>query len=177
MVYNDYRFQIVAWHAWISQCIIQVNKLWLLLIVTFSALSTNDGSIAYVRPSSTGNATCPVQSCLSFNDYAREKDRYFLDDTVFMFLSGVHQLDLRLRLVNVSSVSFSSLEGNGSVEILLGPMVNITWLDSNNVTITGLNIFLSGMNNMKNDESFSSLAFQNITSCLLSQLGFFGNDS
>ena len=118
---------------------------------------------------------CPDQPCLSFNEYAREKDRYILDGTTFVFLSGVHQLDLRLRLENVSNISLGPLEGDGSVQILLNPMVNISGLDSNNVTITGLDIFLSGL---PNDESlFSSLALQNITNCLLSRLNFFGNDS
>ena len=56
---------------------------------------------------------------------------------------------------------------------ILSPMVNITWLDSTNITITGLEVFLSGESN--NGSLFSALVFINTTS-FLSKLSLFGND-
>ena len=148
---------------------------WLLLTIFFSHLSTNDGTIAYVKSSS--NVTCPDQPCLILNDYAREQDQYFQDGTLFMFLSGVHQLNLRLHLVHISNVSLGVLEEHGSARILLSPMVNITCIDSNNITITGLEIFLSGQSESDDDALFfSALVFGNTTS-FLSHLRLFGNDS
>ena len=149
---------------------------WLLLATISSALPMKDGIIAYVRPSSASRVTCPDQPCLSFNEYAREKDQYFLDGTFFVFLSGVHQLNLQLWLENVSNISLGSLEGAaGSSQIHLSPTVNITWLDCNNVTITGLEVFLSGQQ-MDEKSLFSAIAFERTTS-FLSGLSFFGNDS
>ena len=142
---------------------------WLLLTILISAPSTNDGAVAYVKPSN--NVTCPDQPCRMLNDYAREQDQYFLDGTTFMFLPGIHQLDLQLRLENISNVSLGVLEEDGSAQILLSPMVNITWLDSNNITITGLEVFLSGQSSF-----FSALVFNN-TSSFLSKLSLFGNES
>ena len=142
---------------------------WLLLTVLISAPSTNDGAIAYVR--SSNHATCPDQPCLMLNEYARQRDQYFLDGASFVFLPSIHQLDLQLRLENISNVSLSVLEEDGSAQILLSPMVNITWLDSTNITITGLEIFLSGQSSF-----FSALVFGNTTS-FLSKLSLFGNDS
>ena len=146
----------------------------LLLPIIFSALPTNDGAVAYVKPSSASNVTCPDEPCLTFNDYARERDKHFLDGASFVLLSGTHQLDLQLRLEKVSNILLGTLEGAGSARILFGPMVNITWLDSNNVTISGLEIFLTGLSNDR--ILFSALVFGNTTNCLLSRLNFFGND-
>ena len=149
------------------------STLWLLLAILFSTASTNDGAIAYVRPSSISNVTCPDQPCLMLDDYAREKDHYFLNETSFIFLPGVHQLDLQLRLENISNVSLLTLLDD-SVQILLSPMANITWIDCNNITITGLEVYLSGIEDK--ESLFSALAFQSTTSHLY-RMGLFGNDS
>ena len=153
------------------------SPFWLLLTILFSDISVNDGAIAYyVRPSSsqTSNVICPNQSCLTFNDYAREKDQYFQDSTSFIFLSGVHQLDLQLRLENISNISLCIVE-DGSVQIILSPMVNITWIDCNKITITGLEVYLGGQ--LDDGSLFSSLVFQSTTSSLSNMSFFNSNDS
>jgi predicted outer membrane repeat protein len=147
---------------------------WFLLAIIFSALPTTDGATAYVRPSGASRDICPGQPCLSFSDYAREKDQYFLNGTSFVFLSGTHQLNLQLQLENVSNISLGPLEGAGSVQVHLSPMVNITWLGSNNVTVAGLQIYLNGQQ-MSERLSFAALIFERTTS-FLSRLSFFGND-
>ena len=153
------------------------SSFWLALAILFSTAATNDSAtmFAYVNPSSASNVSCPDQPCLMFNDYARENDQYFLDGTSFIFLPGVHQLDLRLRLENISNVSLLTLLDD-SVQILLSPMANITWIDCNNITITGLEVYLSGQPAYVSGSLFSALAFQR-TSSFLSRLSFFGNDS
>lgn len=140
-----------------------------------SAASSTDGTTAYhyVRPFSAHNVTCPDQPCLTFNDYAREKDQYFLDGISFIFLSGLHQFDLQLQLENLSNVSFDTLLDD-SVQMLLSPMANITWIDCNNITITGLEVYLSGAKGVR--ALFSAFFFKRTTS-FLSRLNFFGNDS
>ena len=71
----------------------------------------------------------------------------------FVFLSGVHQLDLE----NISNISLCALNGSGSAQIFLSPMINIIWLNSSNILISGLRIFLSGSND--NVSLFSALVF------------------
>lgn len=127
-----------------------------------------------MRPSSASRDICPDQPCLSFSDYARGKDQYFLDGTSFMFLSGSHQLDLQLQLENVSNMSLGPLEGDHSVQVHLSPKVNLTWLGSNNVTMVGLDVFLGGQQ-MNEKSPFSAFIFERTTS-FLSRLRFFGND-
>ena len=58
--------------------------------------------------------------------------------------------------------------------MFLSPMVNITWLNSSNISISGLRIFLSGTND--NGSLFSALVYTNITG-YLSKLSLLGNDS
>ena len=89
-----------------------MTTLWLLIAVLFRipTASTNDGAIAYyyVRPFSAHNVTRPDQSCLTFNEYAREKDKYFLDGTSFIFLSGLHELSLQLWLETLQTLHLMS---------------------------------------------------------------------
>ena len=151
------------------------SSIWLLLtMINIPALCAYDGAIVYVKSSGTSTLPCPDQPCFIFNDYARDKTQYFLDGTSFVFLSGVHQLDLQLNLENISNISLCALNGTGSAQIFLSPMINITWLNSSNISISGLRIFLSGTND--NVSLFSALVFTNTTG-YLSRLSLLGNDS
>ena len=147
--------------------------LWLSLtiIVPYCIYSTS-GEKAFVRPSK--NETCQVHPCFTLNDYAREANQYFLDNTVFIFLSGIHQLDIGLRVDNVSNVSFIVLNKtqDDTVQVVFSPLVNITWSDCDNIVITDLVFVLSG--DSASESLFSTLAFQGTTS-FLSQLIMCGN--
>lgn len=149
--------------------------LWLLFAITVPCfIFSIDGEQGFVRPSE--NQTCPAQPCLTLNDYARQANQYFLDNTTFVFLSGVHRLDIRLRLENISNVSLIVLNEaqDDTVQVFLSPLVNITWVDCENIVISGLVFVLSG--DSANGSFFSALAFQS-TICFLSQLILFGNGS
>ena len=154
------------------------STLWLLLtyiiIVDVSALCAKDDVVYYVRPSGTSTLPCPDRPCIILNDYAREKTQYFLDDTSFVFLSGVHHLDFQLELENISNVSLCAFNDSGSAQIFLSPIINVTWLNSNNISVSGLRIFLSGTSD--GVSHFSALVFTNTTSFFL-KLSLLGNDS
>ena len=130
-----------------------------------------DAEKAYVRPSE--NVTCPSQPCLTFNHYARESDQYFVDNTTFVFLSGIHRLDVQLHLVSVSNVAFLVFdevqEDQETVQAFLNPSVNITWTDCDNIEISGLVFVLSGRSVL-----FPALVFCRTISSL-SQLTLLGN--
>ena len=120
-------------------------------------------------------AMLPVQIGLALRSMSmpEKKNQYFLDGVSFIFLSGLHQLNLRLRLKNISNIPFDVLLDD-SVQILLSPMANITWMNCNNITIAGLEVYLSGIEGVR--ALFSAFAFERTTS-FLSRLSFFGNDS
>ena len=149
--------------------------LWLLFaIIVPCFIFSIDGEQGFVRPSE--NQTCPAQPCLTLNDYARQANQYFLDNTTFVFLSGVHRLDIRLRLENISNVSLIVLNEaqDDTIQVFLSPLVNITWVDCENIVISGLVFVLSG--DSASRSFFSALVFQS-TTCFLSQLILFGNGS
>ena len=150
---------------------------WLVLAILF--LATCDGAtVHYVIPSSSDqatNTTCPIasQHCLTLNDYTKGKDQYFENGASLIFLPGMHRLDHQLRLENISNVSFF-VTHDGPVRLVLSPAVNITWIDCDNITMTGLEFFLSG--HAKFEALFSSLMFRRTTSSL-SGMKFFGKGS
>ena len=147
-----------------------LQTLWMLLAIALYFLFSTNAEKVFV-PSE--NETCPAQPCRTLSEYAREANRYFLDNTIFTFSSGVHQLDIHLHLENVSNVSFTVLNEaqDHTVQILLSPLVNITWSDCDNIVINGLVFVLSG------DPAsglFSAVVFQRTTS-FLRRLVLFGN--
>ena len=149
---------------------------WLLsaFIVHNSIFSIN-AKRSFVR--SSENASCPSQPCLPLNDYARESNQYFLDNTTFIFLPGIHRLDIQLRLKNVSSVAFITVfdeQQDDTVRVFLSPSVNITLTDCDNIEISGLVFVLSGHSE---EELFSGLVLQRTTSVFLAHLTLFGNGS
>ena len=62
--------------------VLAVNALFGSVIHTSAAVGEN-----FVCPSDFENQFVP---CRLFNDYAREADQYFVDNTIFTFLPGTH---------------------------------------------------------------------------------------
>ena len=147
---------------------------WLLsAIITHYYIFSINAKKSFVRPPE--NVSCPSQPCLALNDYAQEPNQYFLDDSIFLFLPGIHQLDIQLHLKNVSNVTFLSIDfdeqQDNTARVFFSPSVNITWTDCDNIKISGLVFILSGHSG---ETFFSGLVFQRTTS-YLSQLTLFGN--
>ena len=93
-------------------------------IVIFILCSTSSVFAAdnFVTPSK--NAICPAYPCLILNEYVREVDRYFRDNTTFKYLSGSDQLDGNLHLEN-ASVTWADL-GGGVSGVATPQMVRVT---------------------------------------------------
>ena len=149
-----------------------LHYFWLFSIITAQYfIFSTDAEKAFVTPSK--NVTCPSQPCLTFSDYAREPNQYFKNNTTFMFLSGIHQLDIQLTLENVSDLTFlvSDKVWDDTVQVFLNPLVNITWINCDSIEVSGLVFVLGG----KSDgEFFSALVFHKTTS-FLSNLTLIGN--
>ena len=126
----------------------------------------------YVR--SSDNETCPAHQipCSTLGEYSIEVDRYFTDNTTFLFLVGSHQLTTPLHIENVSDVRFTSLENDSeSVQVFLGPLVNISWTNCNGIEISGLVFNLNRY--AASQLLFSVLVFEQ-TFASISQLAVFG---
>ena len=142
-------------------------------LILCCALSINAKTV-YIRPFE--NITCPTEPCLTFNDYATESDQFISDNTALILLPGDHLLDIQLQVENVSNISLSTLRDQleNSVRVFLSPLVNISWLDCDNVEISGLTFVLSGHSDT--GSLFSALVFQS-TASSLSQLIMLGHCS
>ena len=146
-------------------------------LTTYAALVNTN----FVKPSEPSNVSCTFQPCLTLNEYANEADRYFVDNTTFLFMPGVHWLDKSIHLEYVSNLVFQvageEQKFNSSdtrVELQLSPLVNITWTNCDGVEVHGLDIFLSGI--QPNSNFFATLIFHQ-TVALLSNLTVIGNSS
>lgn len=159
-----------------------VTHIYFVLIISAWFGSVVDTSVAagenFVRPSDFKNQSCQFNPCLMLNDYARDADLYFVDNTIFAFLPGTHELDVLLHLKNVVNVTLLASDidegSNNNVNLVFSPLVNVSWTNCSNIEISGLNIMLSGREKRSNDYIFASLVF-NHTRGSLSRLTFHGN--
>ena len=118
-------------------------SLWLLSVaiihsVAFLPTAINAGSVQFVRPSTSVICASLQQPCLTFNEYVQQVDQYFGDNTTFLFLPGTHELDVRLKLVRRSNISFApSVDKIDThyVQLLLSPSVNITCFHCENQVV------------------------------------------
>ena len=100
------------------------------------------------------NCSSQVHCPRTLNEYANEVDQYFLDNTTFTFMPGIHQLSIPLHLDGLSNVvlramdaenvtlqvNFSDSESSNSM-----PNNNIVWTNCHNITIHGLNFNITGL--------------------------------
>ena len=145
---------------------------WLLsvAILFFCSIAPTDAEIFYVKPGD--DMYCTYQpSCRTLNEYVTQKEQYFLDNTTFMFLPGIHQLDVQLNVENLSNISFIGRE-EPLVQVSLSEAVNITWINCDNIELSRLVFFVEG----DRLETISALYFCR-TIGVLSYLSFLGNVS
>ena len=150
---------------------------WLLsaIVTHYSIFSTNAENV-FVRPSEFEDVTCPYQPCLTLNDYARETDQYIVDNTTFLFLPGIHQLDIQLYLENVSNTAFLVFDElqDDTAQVFLSPLVSITWTDCDNIELGAWSLL--SVDTREKHSSFSGLVLQRTSSYrFLSQLTLFRN--
>ena len=145
---------------------------WLLSVATlfFCSIVLTDAEIFYVKLGDDMNCTYQP-SCLTLNEYVTQKEQYFLDNTTFMFLPGIHQLDVQLNVENLSNISFIGRE-EPLVQVSLSEAVNITWINCDNIELSRLVFFVEG----DRLETISALYFCR-TIGVLSYLSFLGNRS
>ena len=121
-----------------------VTALFLTINVSFLEVRSITGATEkYVVPVDS-NVVCQSEPCLTFNQYASKPDQYFLSNTIFIFHSGVHQLDNSLRWDNIQNVSFQGVPTNGAVTVSLGPWVSLSWTSCDRIEIDSIKFTLRG---------------------------------
>ena len=100
------------------------------------------------------NCSSQVHCPRTLNEYANEVDQYFLDNTTFTFMPGIHQLSIPLRLDGLSNVVLCAMDAenvtlqvnfNDSESSSSTSNNNIVWTNCHNITIRGLNFNITGL--------------------------------
>ena len=135
----------------------------------------------FVTPSD--NVTCGSQSpCLTLNEYAREAEQYFVDNITFIFLPGVHHLDLQLNLENISNLTFLGSYEEEVTQILFNNGSNIMWTNCMNVEVSHfLVIIVMNVINInglaESEEPFPAALTFHRTKSILSNVTVYGNNT
>jgi predicted outer membrane repeat protein len=126
----------------------------IVIIVLMSTLTTLSGSVEsltphsqvkYVHPSNS-SVSCNVSEPCTFNQYANDPEQHFLSNINFVFLAGDHQLNTSIDLHGIQNVSFQGMptDAEGSVTVILGPQVDLSFSSCDDIEIISLNFLLSG---------------------------------
>ena len=92
-----------------------LNIVLLLLNLTL-ILSTCGATEYYVRPTEPTNTSCPAQPCLTLSQYINDSDHYFISNTAFLFLSGIHCIDTPVIIEDVHNISLVRYGDGGGGE-------------------------------------------------------------
>ena len=92
-----------------------INIALLLLNLTL-ILSTCGATEFYVRPTEPTNTSCPAQPCLTLSQYINDSDHYFISNTAFLFLSGIHRIDTPVIIEDVYNISLVRYGDGGGGE-------------------------------------------------------------
>ena len=149
------------------------------LISLFIGMIVVVTSSDYYVVSTNGNITLCQQNpmtqnctCLTFNQYTNNQDRYFHSNSVFIFQPGLHHVNTSLSLTNVQNVSFHgevSTSTDRSVTLSLNPQVSLSWTNCDQIEIQSLNFISVGNCDYR-------LIFVHVHDVLLSNVSISGSD-
>ena len=147
--------------------------IFILLVLIESALggdsnSTHVSDVNFVVPMSVN---CEHnQTCLSMHLYVEDKDKFFKDGAVFIFLAGNHSLQKQLNLTGISRITLRSQENSSSVNIICSNIVTFRCENVTDFNVTGLTFLLQS----NEHQIASALAFFSSAKIIISNLIFQG---
>ena len=101
-------------------------------------VNTSSQFCYYVTPdSSTPCSTGIHYPCLTLNDYVKEANEFFVDDSTFYFSPGNHHLNIGLNLTKVHNVSFLG-DGVGGVTLMVDQPISFVLSGCKNVEIINI---------------------------------------
>ena len=116
----------------------------------------------YVMPSRSDLSCNGSKPCLTLEEYANDPTTYFISDTIFYFYPGKHQLNTSLELCDIHHLHFQAMN-NGIVNITFDKLVNITWINCTDISLSSINIYVAkNFTHLFLFESTSAVRFSNI---------------
>ena len=149
------------------------SLIFILLVLIESALggdsnSTHVSDVNFVVPMSVN---CEHnQTCLNMHLYVEDKDKFFKDGAVFIFLAGNHSLQKQLNLTGISRITLRSQENSSSVNIICSNTVTFRCENVTDFNVTGLTFLLQS----NEHQIASALAFFSSAKIMISNSIFQG---
>ena len=113
----------------------------LCLLVLFLAHSTS--AVNYVIPNGFQTCLDDHAPCLTLEEYTEQNERYFTNDTIFLFYPGIHVLNDSLILDNLCNISMQGLYSDDSKATIIMDenshnFIHIIWNNCQYITISSL---------------------------------------
>ena len=116
-------------------------QLIVLLLCACCALSQH---VHYMRPNDSSNQHCPAAACPTLDEYVQQANANLTTGTTVIFLGGIHHLNKRLDLINVTNITLQSDE---SARIICRNEGSIFCRNVTSITVQKLNFILEFTNN------------------------------
>ena len=84
---------------------IKTLLLLLALLCAFHPSPLCEAAVCYVKPTEPHNATCPSQPCYTMDEYVSNSTKFFVSNTVFLFLTGCHHLNYNFTVSDVHNIT------------------------------------------------------------------------
>lgn len=146
---------------------------YLFMILPFRQCLTESDTVFstnYVTPLENGwMCSSNELPCLTLEEYASHPNTYFVDNTLFNFLPGIHRLGVSLKVVNVTNLTMLGLsEEHNMVSIAFEFSVSLTWIHCSKIEISSITL------NLTSNFTFG-IVFEHTKAVRLSNISIFGN--
>ena len=126
-----------------------------------SPVNSSPQQVNYVTPNKSMPCLTGQHPCLTIDEYAFHIDRFFLNDSIFNFLSGNHSLTVGLNISGIHNASFIGLPDDSVTLMVLNKSAYISWEDCKSIVIT--NIIFNIKSNFAYIISFESTSLVELT--------------
>ena len=118
-------------------------SVWLCVLVFIAAHTANTEN--YVTPNGLNACLDDHAPCLTLEEYVRQQDRYFTNDSSFHFYPGIHFLNDSLTLINVHNVTMQGLSSDGPmVTIVVNDfLINIILKNCEHIQVCSIDFILA----------------------------------
>ena len=148
--------------------IIKTLLLLLTLLCAFHPSPLCEAAVSYVKPTEPHNATCPSEPCQTLDEYVSNTTRYFVSNTVFVFLNGYHNLSLNVTVSDVQSITLRPyVQKSNAVVVFSQSEIAMAFESASDTVIRGLtfqriSIYFWYSNNVLTGLTAESIELENV---------------
>ena len=124
--------------------------------------------VNYVTPSRGVPCLIDQHPCYTIDEYASQIDKFFINNSIFLFVPGNHSLTIGLDISGIQNISFIGLPESYVTIIVLNHLAHIKWKYCKNIEIINISFVIKS--------NFSCVLSFDSTLCVkLSNITILGN--